>query len=341
MQKKILKWYDSCGRHSLPWKVKDIYKIWISEIMLQQTQVKTVLPYFKKFINKYPNLKALSKAKLNDILKLWSGVGYYSRAENIFKTVQIIKLKHKMIFPTRYDEVINLPGIGKTTASAILTFAEKGNFPILDGNIKRLLSRIYGIKSNIYSRNIERELWKLSENLLPAKRASDFIQGLMDIGSMVCKKNKPICEICPLQKNCQAFEENLFDLPKIKKKSRSRKEELWAALIVNSKKKIYMQKISKNNLWKGLYSSPIFPNKEEMFLWLKEKNVGKKHHTKSWNFVHKLSHIDFLFNVNLFELKSNKKLSLIDDNWYNLSNIDYGTPKFQEKILSYLSINYV
>ena len=335
IQQNILNWYEQHGRHALPWKVSNIYKIWISEIMLQQTQVSTVIPYFNQFIKRYPTLRKLCNAELNDILKLWSGLGYYRRAENIFKTVQIIKSKYKMTFPTQYNEVIQLPGIGRTTASAILTFAKRGNFPILDGNVKRLLSRIYGIRSDIHTKSLERELWRLAENLLPQEKASDFIQALMDIGSLLCKKNNPICHECPLQKNCQAFKKNLFNLSKIRKKTVLRKEKIWAALIINQEKKIYLQKISWDKLWKGLYSSPIFSNRKEMFSWLKEKNVGERFYKRSWNFTHKLSHIDFSFNVKLFELRSNKKLSLIDDNWYNLSDIEYGIPKFQEKILSF------
>ena len=148
IQQAILAWYDLHGRHSLPWKVKNIYKIWISEIMLQQTQVKTAIPYFKTFIKKYPSLKKLCEAKLNDILKLWSGLGYYRRAENIFKTAQIIKSKYNGIFPKQYNALLQLPGIGRTTASAILTFAKMDNLPILDGNIKRLLSWSSGSSSS-------------------------------------------------------------------------------------------------------------------------------------------------------------------------------------------------
>ncbi|MAQ73224.1 MAG: A/G-specific adenine glycosylase [Gammaproteobacteria bacterium] len=334
IQQDILAWYDLHGRHSLPWKVKNIYKIWISEIMLQQTQVKTAIPYFKTFIKKYPSLKKLCEAKLNDILKLWSGLGYYQRAENIFKTAQIIKSKYNGIFPKKYNTLLQLPGIGRTTASAILTFAKIDNLPILDGNIKRLLSRMYGINSNILDKDIEKTLWKFSENLLPKEKASEFNQALMDIGSLICKKNNPVCNNCPLQKKCKAFKTNWFDIPKIKKKAPIKKQKIWAALIINKQKKVYMKKISWNMLWKGLYSSPIFSNKKTMDLWLKQKNIKGELYTKSWTFKHKLSHIDFAFDVKLFEVKSNKKLIVIDDNWYNLSNIEYGIPKFQEKILS-------
>ena len=335
IQRDILAWYDLHGRHSLPWKVNNIYKIWISEIMLQQTQVTTAIPYFKAFIKEYPSLKKLCAAKLDDILKLWSGLGYYRRAENIFKTAQIIKSKYNGIFPKQYDLLIDLPGIGRTTASAILTFSKVDNLPILDGNIKRLLSRIYRINSNILNKDIEQKLWKISESLLPKKKASEFNQALMDIGSLICKKSNPMCSSCPVQKNCKSFEKNLFYVPKIKKNNPVKKQKIWAALIINKQKKIYLKKVSWDSLWKGLYSSPIFPSENEMHLWLKEKNIKGEFYTKSQKFIHKLSHIDFSFSVRLFEVKSNKKLILIDDNWYNLSNVEHGIPKFQEKILNF------
>ncbi len=331
--KKILDWYDQNGRKNLPWKSTDIYKIWISEIMLQQTQVSTVIPYFISFIKKYPNFKKLSKANLDAILKLWSGLGYYRRAENIYKTVQIIVTQFNGTFPKNYDDIIKLPGIGRTTASAILTFAEIENLPILDGNIKRLLSRVYGINLNTFNKKIENQLWKISEQIIPAKRTSDFNQALMDIGSLVCKKTNPICDECPIQKGCKSFKNNFFQSPKNKKNLSIKKQDIWTALIIN-KNKLYMKKISLNGLWKGLYSSPLFINEKKMTLWLKQKNLKDNPEIESGIFKHKLSHIDFTFRVKLFEVKSNKKLILSDDNWYNLSDIEHGIPKFQEKILS-------
>ena len=181
LRKKILQWYDKNGRKLLPWKTNDIYKIWISEVMLQQTQVKTVIPFYKKFIKRYPTLKSLSNATLDDIFNLWSGLGFYRRAENIYKTSQIIKNSFMNKFPTNYDDVIKLPGIGRTTASAILTFSDNDNLPILDGNIKRLLSRIYMIDTSNYSSQTEKDLWLYSEKMLPDVRAADFIQGLMAV----------------------------------------------------------------------------------------------------------------------------------------------------------------
>tara|TARA_Y100000590_G_scaffold57526_2_gene60563 strand:+ start:8904 stop:9968 length:1065 start_codon:yes stop_codon:yes gene_type:complete len=331
---KVLNWYDQNGRKNLPWKSTDIYKIWISEIMLQQTQVSTVIPYFNSFIKKYPNLKKLSRSSLDEVLKSWSGLGFYRRAENIYKTAQIISTQFNGIFPKYYDEIIKFPGIGRTTASAILTFAKIDNLPILDGNIKRLLSRLYGINSHIYNKNIENKLWGYSERLLPVDRASDFNQALMDLGSLICKKTNPICYDCPIQKNCKSFKNNSFEVPKIKKVNPIRNQNIWTALIINNQKKFYMKKISFDGLWKGLYSSPLFSDEKAMSLWLKQKNLKGDLHLKSGSFIHKLSHISFTFKVRLFEVKSNKKLILSDDNWYNLSDIEYGTPKFQEKILS-------
>ena len=199
---KILNWYHNHGRKSLPWKVKDPYKIWISEIMLQQTQVSTVIPYYLRFINAYPNLKSLSKASLDDLTFLWSGLGYYRRVKNIHLAAKIISKKHNNKFPENYEDILLLPGIGRTTASAISTFSGFSNMAILDGNVKRILRRFYNIPNENNSK-VQDVLWQRSIAVTPKKDTSDFIQGMMDIGSLVCTRSRPTCSECPLKKlNC-------------------------------------------------------------------------------------------------------------------------------------------
>ena len=334
LRKKILQWYDKNGRKLLPWKTNDIYKIWISEVMLQQTQVKTVIPFYKKFIKRYPTLKSLSNATLDDIFNLWSGLGFYRRAENIYKTSQIIKNSFMNKFPTNYDDVIKLPGIGRTTASAILTFSDNDNLPILDGNIKRLLSRIYMIDTSNYSSQTEKDLWLYSEKMLPDVRAADFIQGLMDIGNLICIKNKPNCEICPLTGSCQSYKNNRYLDLSFKKTVKKAFEEVWVLAILDNNQRIFLERIIFKNLWRGLYSSPIFTSKNNMREWLSNYNLLGDLKKDKWDFLHKLSHKDFLFHIQLCHIKSNKKISLMGDNWYNLSNIGQGMPKFQEKIIN-------
>ena len=340
LQKKILYWYKNNGRKDLPWKTTDIYKVWISEIMLQQTQVKTVIPFYNKFIGKFPNLEKLSNASLDDILKLWSGLGFYKRAENIYKSSQYIKKNHNNKFPVKYEDLINLPGIGRTTASAILTFSKNGKFPILDGNVKRFLSRLYYIDSKLPVRDIENKLWKLSENLLPNKKTPEFIQSLMDIGSLICKKSEPLCLKCPVSHDCFSYKKNNIKKINFKKKVSLKKENIWTVLIIDNQERIFLTKLSYKNLWKGLYSSPIFPDKHHMSKWINQHNLQNYLSSTIWKFSHKLSHINFLFNVHICKIISDKKVSLMGDNWYNLSNIKFGTPKYQDRIITEYINNY-
>ena len=187
--KSLITWHKNNGRHNLPWQINiNPYSVWISEVMLQQTQVKTVLPYYKKFLIKYPNIKALNESCLEDILESWAGLGFYRRAENIYKSSQIIKEKYECIFPKEYEDIISLPGIGRSTAGAILSIAYNKKYPILDGNVKRVIKRYFAIRGES---NAEKNLWDISEGLLPSKNNNIFTQAIMDLGSMVCVKSNP------------------------------------------------------------------------------------------------------------------------------------------------------
>ena len=335
IRKNILLWYDKFGRHNLPWKNKSIYHIWISEIMLQQTQVNTVIPYYTRFIKEIPTLKKLIDSKLDDIMALWSGLGFYRRAINIHKTCLIIKNKHFGKFPTTYDEIIKLPGIGRTTASAILTFSGNGVNSILDGNVKRFIQRLYSVMNEKEGKDALNQLWFLSENLLSKTRPSDFIQAYMDLGSLVCKKTNPKCESCPVRNYCitRMNNSNLsMRLKSTRKKIKHKK--LWTLMLVDStNNRLYLEKISYMNLWKGLYSSPLFSEKLKLDKWLLENNLENLASQDIWQFNHKLSHIEFLFNVRLCKINYNKKISLMKDNWYNLSDINIGIPRYQNKII--------
>ncbi|MDE5285482.1 MAG: A/G-specific adenine glycosylase, partial [Buchnera aphidicola] len=201
----VLNWYHEHGRKDLPWqKNKTLYKIWISEIMLQQTTVKTVIPYFQKFLKKFPNIKILSSSTLDEVLYLWSGLGYYARAKNIYKTSQIISKKYKGKFPEEFSKIIELPGIGKSTAGAILSFSLNYFFPILDGNVRRVLIRYYGIQQEIKVREIQKKLWKIIEIKTPLYNTGKFNQAMIDIGSLICKPKIPLCKKCPINKKCVA-----------------------------------------------------------------------------------------------------------------------------------------
>ena len=301
--------------------------------MLQQTQVKTVIPYYKTFIRKYPDIKSLSNASFDNIMKLWSGLGFYKRAENIYKSCIKIHNDFNGNFPKKYDDIISLPGVGRTTASAIVTFSGYDRRSILDGNVKRFLSRLYDIENNTANLNL---LWEISEGLLSSTRPSDFIQAYMDIGSLVCKKSKPLCAECPVSGDCKSYpyKNPQSNTLKLSASRNINKKNIWALAILNQDGEFYLEKISYNNLWNGLYSAPIFHRKSDLFRWVDSFNLSKSLESKIWKFSHDLSHIRFTFNVVTCNIKSHKKISLSDDNWYNLSNMDFGIPKYQNKIFN-------
>ncbi len=328
---KVLQWYQNNGRKNLPWKVRDPYKIWISEVMLQQTQVSTVIPYYLKFIQSYPDLTSLSKANLDDLFLLWSGLGYYRRIENIYEASKIISTKYNNKFPRDFDDILSLPGIGKTTASAISTFSGFSNKAILDGNVKRILRRYFDI-SKVNNSNIERMLWEKSNYVTPMKHTSEFIQGMMDIGSLICTRHNPNCDTCPLkQLNC------LYDGDSkkiVKSKKTIKKINMYLAVIINSKDKIYLEKIRSESLWNNLYSSPLFLSKKEFESWMTDKKLRRFKLKYTSKINHRVTNKNFEILSNFYFLKNDKNVSLSSKNWYNLSNINVGIPRYLEKILN-------
>ncbi len=229
---KLHRWYKEHGRHDLPWRhTDDPYEIYISEVMLQQTQVKTVLErYYTQFLTRFPTLEALAEASLDDVLKMWEGLGYYSRARNLHKCAQL----STPTLPKTYEELLALPGIGKNTASALCAFAYHQPFAVMEANVKRILCRIYGRKTPT-----DRELREDAFSLLDKKKPFDYNQAMMDIGSMVCLVKNPLCNVCPYDKICVAKQENYFDYPQKKKKSVPTRKEIW--LIQSQGKSVFMR----------------------------------------------------------------------------------------------------
>lgn len=205
IQDNLLQWFKE-NQRDLPWrKTKDPYAIWISEIMLQQTQVQTVIPYYQRFLNTFPTLQSLAKAPLSKVLKLWEGLGYYSRARNLHRASQMILNHFNGKFPEQLENLLRLPGVGKSTAGAILSIAFNKEAPILDGNVKRVLSRLLAISKDQRNGKIEKLLWQVARSLIPKGHADSFNQALMDLGAMICTPKNPNCQDCPLMKLCQGF----------------------------------------------------------------------------------------------------------------------------------------
>ena len=299
---KLIEWQRDFGRNDLPWQKTTPYEVWISEIILQQTQVVTAIPYFNKFISKFPNLDKLSNAKIDQILAIWSGLGFYARARNIYKAAKIIKSCHRGKLPRSLGKLTKLPGIGKSTAGAIISLGYKQKAAILDGNVKRVLSRYFKIQENLSLAHTNRKLWKISEKLLPKKNIDIYNQAIMDIGALICTKASPSCKACPLNENCLAFKANLINKIPYKKKTTKKPLKTVHWLIPqNSNGEILLEKRKKRGIWEGLWS----------FIESKDKNVLEKE-------------CKLRFKDNYIKLKKLKKIKYSFSH-YRLEAIPYST----------------
>lgn len=202
---RLIAWQRRQGRHDLPWQpAADAYAVWVSEIMLQQTQVDTVIPYYRRFLERFPDLAALARAPLDDVLALWSGLGYYARARNLHAAARRIQERHGGIFPRRFEDILALPGVGRSTAAAIAALAHGERRAILDGNVRRVLCRLFGVEGWPGERMVEDRLWRLAQSLLPERDIGAYTQGLMDLGATVCSRYRPRCNTCPFAAECVA-----------------------------------------------------------------------------------------------------------------------------------------
>ncbi|EEO28751.1 A/G-specific adenine glycosylase [Oxalobacter paraformigenes] len=253
----LVAWQKKYGRHSLPWQnTRDAYRIWLSEIMLQQTQVSTVIPYYLRFLEFFPDVYSLAAASNDEVMKYWSGLGYYSRARNLHKCARIVVNEYGGIFPSDPESLEKLPGIGKSTAAAIAAFSAGAKAAILDGNVVRVFSRVFGIRDSITEKAGKNRFWELAYELLPETDIEAYTQGLMDLGATICVRSKPDCVKCPFSHCCVALSENrISELPvrKIKKASPLKK---IIMLVLESRGQILLEKRPESGIWGGLYSLP-------------------------------------------------------------------------------------
>ena len=254
----VLRWYKQHGRHDLPWqKNTSLYRSWVSEIMLQQTQVATVIPYFEKFMAVFPDVAALAAASQDDVLLHWAGLGYYSRARNLHKAAQIIAESHDGKFPQDYDEVLALPGIGPSTAGAILAQALGQRHAILDGNVKRVLARYQAVEGWPAQSQVEKQLWHWAEKYTPEQQVADYTQAIMDLGATVCTRASAKCDACPLAADCQAYQtDRVAELPTRKPRKILPIREKRLLIIRNEQGDYLMEKRPPAGIWGGLWSLP-------------------------------------------------------------------------------------
>ena len=292
ISRRLLAWYDRHGRKTLPWKRKrDAYRIWVSEIMLQQTQVATVIPYFKRFIARFPDVRSLARADLDEVLHLWTGLGYYARARNLHQAAQRIVKEHAGAFPRHYEAVADLPGIGRSTAGAIFALAFNQRHPILDGNVKRVLARYHAIESPLNQRETEERLWQLAEKHTPRTRVADYTQAIMDLGATVCTRTKPQCSACPLRTNCRACRLGTpQDYPVRATRRITPVKATRMLMIRDARGRVLLQRRPPAGLWGGLWGFPECANSNAR-QWC-HKILGINIHTESpWPTLrHSFSH---------------------------------------------------
>ena len=259
--RRLLRWFDAHGRHDLPWQQqRSPYRVWISEIMLQQTQVATVIPYFERFMASFPDVEALAGASLDDVLGHWAGLGYYARARNLHRAAQTICEQHGGRFPQNIEQVLALPGIGRSTAGAILSLSLNQHHAILDGNCKRVLARCFAVAGWPGKTSVLNTLWEHAERLTPQERVADFNQAMMDLGAGICRRSKPDCEACPLVADCQArMTGQQGEFPGRKPRKALPVRETVMLLLQNAAGELLLQRRPPAGIWGGLLSLPEFP----------------------------------------------------------------------------------
>nr|WP_199066439.1 A/G-specific adenine glycosylase [Chromobacterium sp. ASV5] len=273
---RLVAWQQAFGRHGLPWQVSDPYRVWLSEIMLQQTQVKSVLEYYPRFLARFPDVASLAAAPQEDVMALWSGLGYYSRARNLHKAAQMVMAEFGGVFPSARAEIERLPGVGRSTAAAIAAFCFGQRETILDGNVKRVLTRCFGIDGFPGDKAVEKRLWLLAERLLPVDAAQmpAYTQGLMDLGATVCSRGKPACMACPMADGCVAAREGRtaeLPTPRPKKTIPTRHTVM---LLASRGRQVWLERRPPTGIWGGLLSLPELDSSLAAEDWLAARGVG-------------------------------------------------------------------
>lgn len=253
----LIAWQKQHGRHHLPWQnTRDPYRIWLSEIMLQQTQVTAVIPYYQRFLARFDSVSALAHAPVEEVMAHWSGLGYYTRARNLHRCAQQIMTQHSGVFPSDPELLVQLPGIGRSTAAAIAAFAFGARAAILDGNVKRVFCRVFGIEGYPGKKRIENLLWERAESLMPPRSVEAYTQGLMDLGATVCVRSRPLCTQCPMQSRCVAAASGRTASLPVRKPKKTIPEKSTVMLVVIHKGAVLLEQRPTQGIWGGLLSLP-------------------------------------------------------------------------------------
>ncbi|WP_163121790.1 A/G-specific adenine glycosylase [Acinetobacter portensis] len=335
----LLNWFDEHGRHDLPWQIADDpYKVWVSEIMLQQTQVKTVLQYFDRFIERFPTIEDLGLASWDDVAPYWAGLGYYARARNLHKAAGIVTQKGH--FPQNLEEWIELPGIGPSTGGALMSLGLRQYGVIMDGNVKRVLSRFFAIEDDLSKPVHERAMWQIAEDLCPTERNHDYTQAIMDLGATVCTPKKPLCLYCPMQQHCKAHQQGLETELPFKKPKKAVPVKSAQVLLIQCNDQWLWQQRPNSGLWGGLWCLPIIENEVEFLE--RTQSLGLKKIIKKELISHSFTHFTWLLEAVCFEIDEDSKEHLaieLGGDWYS-SQIatQMGIPTAMKKLISAVNL---
>jgi len=291
---RLLAWFEHEGRKDLPWQRDPTpYRVWVSEIMLQQTQVATVISYFEAFTGRFPDVGSLAAAPMDEVLHLWSGLGYYARARHLQRAAKTVVARHAGRFPGTLEEVMSLPGIGRSTAGAILALSSGERHPILDGNVKRVLTRQFGVEGYPGDPRVEQRLWSLAEACTPRERVAEYTQAIMDLGATVCTRARPACLLCPVAAECVALREGRqAELPSPRPKTRRPQREAWVVIAVRAGGELLLERRPPQGIWGGLLGLPEFPTREHALQWSHERLTGAQAVESAEPLRHAFSHFE-------------------------------------------------
>ncbi|HEU4619908.1 MAG TPA: A/G-specific adenine glycosylase, partial [Gammaproteobacteria bacterium] len=321
----LLDWYDRCGRHNLPWqRDRSPYFVWVSEVMLQQTQVATVIPYFERFVARFPTLAALAEAPLDAVLALWSGLGYYARARNLHRAARLAVERHGGELPADIDALTALPGIGRSTAGAVLALSRGARHAILDGNVKRVLARYHAIEGWPGQPAVQRELWARAEEHTPFERVADYTQAIMDLGATLCTRARPACTVCPIAEGCRACRGGIQARLPAPRPRRERPRRSAVVLVVEDEQgRVLLERRPSEGVWGGLFSLPELADSDEAAAWtLRRLGAAPVFEQRLPTIAHAFTHFDLELEPVRLALATPAR-SLMDSPdwlWYNPSS---------------------
>ncbi|RDE19120.1 adenine DNA glycosylase [Motiliproteus coralliicola] len=323
-QQAVLTWFDQYGRKDLPWQHPITpYRVWLSEVMLQQTQVSTVIPYFERFVATFPTVHQLAEAELDQVLHLWTGLGYYARARNLHKAARQLVEQRDGEFPDTLEAMESLPGVGRSTAGAILSIAQGVPTPILDGNVKRVLARYRAIEGWPGRSAVLKQLWQLSEHYTPQHRCADYTQAMMDLGATLCRRGKPDCQRCPLRSDCIALAQgNPQDYPGSKPKKELPKRQCRMLLLRDPRGRVLLRQRPPTGIWGGLWSFPQFDELQPWEPWLLEHCQQHADPQPLSPLVHTFSHFQLRIEPLLIEgvELDDRRVAEASECWYDLES---------------------